>query len=661
MAASTSSGRPTPGLLSWLFDPIVIALAVFFSVGIALLLWQQHYSQQRRIVSLATHAAQRRADAIEAFRTLYTLKVVEPLRMDGIIVTDDYEGKRLTIPLPATLSRELGEAISQQTTGGRTLLYSPYPFLDRIEKGGLKDDFARHAWDHLQEHPGEPFSRLEEVDGRLSLRFAVADLMRESCIECHNTHTESPKTDWKVGDVRGVLEVSVPLEHAMEQSSDELWDMFWLTTGAALLALISLALVIGRLRRSSAQLEWRVEERTSELSQANTELESQAETLRESRLSAEQLRHKAEDAERRLRVIIESVPSGIVLSSADGKIVMVNSETERMFGYDRSELLGKEIRMLVPEDLRDRHVELRNEYIADPQPRRMTAREELSARRKDGSLLPVAIGLSPVEQEDGLFVVAAIADVSEQRKAAEELKHYADELERSNQDLDEFASIVSHDLKEPLRGIKAYAGFLAKDYADKLDAEGRENLDTIARLCGRMDKLIEVLLHFSRVGRAELAFFETDMDELTREVLDELHMLLQEQRIEVRIPQPLPTVTCDAIRVRELLRNLITNAAKYNDKPQKWIEVGFQRDESAGDSDGEGRPIFYVRDNGIGIRDRHLDSVFGMFKRLHGHDKFGGGTGAGLAFVKRIVERHGGKIWVESTPGEGSTFYFTLS
>ncbi|MDV6034799.1 MAG: HAMP domain-containing protein [Phycisphaera sp. RhM] len=235
------------------------------------------------------------------------------------------------------------------------------------------------------------------------------------------------------------------------------------------------------------------------------------------------------------------------------------------------------------------------------------------------------------------------------------------QLERSNQELDDFAYIVSHDLKEPLRGISRYSSFIAEDYAGKLDEAGHEKLETLQRLCLRQENLIDSLLHYSRVGRAELAIAPTDLNDVIEQVLDMMHITLEEQGMEVRIPRHLPTVACDSVRIVEVFRNLITNAVKYNDKAEKWIEIGFQQHgESGGNDLNPTGFVFYVRDNGIGIREKHQESVFRIFKRLHARDKYGGGTGAGLTFVKKIVERHGGKIWLESTYGEGTTFYFTL-
>ncbi len=240
-------------------------------------------------------------------------------------------------------------------------------------------------------------------------------------------------------------------------------------------------------------------------------------------------------------------------------------------------------------------------------------------------------------------------------------------MSQSNQELHDFAYVASHDLKEPLRGIFNYSTFLIEDYSDTLDEDGRSKLQTLQQLSRRLDALIDALLEFSRVGRLEFAIRPTDLNEVLAGILDSLRIPLEERRIEVNIPRPLPTVQCDHVRVGEVFRNLITNAMKYNDKPEKWIEIGYCELPSAANfqppSGGEkNRPLaYYVRDNGIGIPQKHFESVFRIFKRLHGRDRYGGGTGAGLTIVKRIVNRHDGAIWVDSTPGEGSTFYFTLT
>lgn len=239
-------------------------------------------------------------------------------------------------------------------------------------------------------------------------------------------------------------------------------------------------------------------------------------------------------------------------------------------------------------------------------------------------------------------------------RQADELASMNFELQRSNEELDSFAYIASHDLKEPLRGIHNYANFLMEDYAQVLNEDGVAKLQTLVRLTQRMEDLINSLLYFSRLGRAELMRQTVNLHELVQQAIATLTIARPQTDVEFRLPQTLPSVECDRAQVNELFTNLISNAIKYNDKVQKWVEIGYlDQDLTA--------PTFYVRDNGIGIRQEHLDKIFQIFRRLHGRDEFGGGTGAGLTIARKIVERHGGRIWVESTPTQGSTFYFTLS
>ncbi len=244
------------------------------------------------------------------------------------------------------------------------------------------------------------------------------------------------------------------------------------------------------------------------------------------------------------------------------------------------------------------------------------------------------------------------------------------ELERSNIDLDSFAYVASHDLKEPLRGIHNYSSFLMEDYGKILDAAGISKLETLTRLTRRMELLIDSLLHYSRLGRSELANLPIDLNLIVQETVD-LFKINVGDALEVSV-NPLPTILGDRSQMNELLTNLVSNAIKYNNSPIKKIEIGCLEPEAAQQVLREVRrvksnldfqadsQIIYVRDNGIGIDTVHFDDVFHIFKRLHNRDEYGGGTGAGLMIAKKIVERHGGEIWVDSSLGHGSTFYFTV-
>ncbi len=244
-----------------------------------------------------------------------------------------------------------------------------------------------------------------------------------------------------------------------------------------------------------------------------------------------------------------------------------------------------------------------------------------------------------------------IIDIVLQR--SEELLKLNTELERSNVELDSFAYAASHDLKEPLRGIHNYTSLVLREEASNLKPTNQKRMDTVVRLTQRMESLINSLLHYSQVGRMELSLRETDLNEVLSSVLEVLKPRLDEAQVEVRVPQALPSARCDRVRMAEAFTNLITNAIKYNDKDKKWVEIGSVRTS-------EGATAWYVRDNGIGIKPEYHETIFRIFKRLHGRDKYGGGTGTGLTIVKRLIERHNGRIWLESQPGEGTTFFFTL-
>lgn len=247
---------------------------------------------------------------------------------------------------------------------------------------------------------------------------------------------------------------------------------------------------------------------------------------------------------------------------------------------------------------------------------------------------------------------------------AERLADLNVDLIRSNEELDAFACIASHDLKEPLRGIHKYAHQLLEGAAS-LDAENRRRLDSLMRLTLRMDSLLDSLFHFSRVGQTTLSFEETDFNEILAEAIEMVNARRTDGATEIVTPRPLPIAPCDPLRLREIFVNLLSNALKYNDKAGKRIEVGYIAPgvdpAPYGCPSREARHvIYYVRDNGIGIDPKHFGQVFKMFNRLHGRDEFGGGTGAGLTIVKKLVERHRGEVWLESAVGVGTTVYFTL-
>lgn len=402
-------------------------------------------------------------------------------------------------------------------------------------------------------------------------------------------------------------------------------------------------------------------------------------TLRSATLRRECTEAALRRSESRLRAILDASIDPIATIGADGIIRSASRAFGRVFGREAADLVGRNVKLLMPEPVRSQHDAYLERYLKTGTPTVLGRLREVEAERRDGTTFPCEVWINAVEVDEGeepLFC-GVLRDITERKRGEQRLQQYASHLEvanleladssktlhdvnaqlrRSNEDLDAFASVASHDLKEPLRGIHNYARFLIEDYGDRLDAEGASRLETLARLAARLSTMIDALLEFSRLGRAGLEVSRTDLHTVVGEVVESLQVMLQERKAEVRIVGNLPTVLCSGPLVAEVFRNLIENAVKYNDRSDPWVEIGVQEPAISGRS----VPVFTVRDNGIGIRERHFDAVFRLFKRLNGRDQFGQGTGMGLTIVKKIVERHGGEVWIESSVGEGSMFLFTL-
>jgi len=339
--------------------------------------------------------------------------------------------------------------------------------------------------------------------------------------------------------------------------------------------------------------------------------------------SSELTRPPAAPTERLFRMVVESLPTGVVMVDRLGTIVLVNRETERLFGYKREELVGRSVELLVPGGLR--------------------AGRDVSGGHKDGSDISLEIGLNPIEAEEGFFVLASVIDIGPRKQVEAELR-------RSNEELERFAYVASHDLQEPLRTVASYVQLLSKRYRDRLDPDAADFIDFAVGGVRRMQQLIADLLVFSRVGTRGAPLVPTGMQTVFESALASLHAALEESNATVTA-DPLPTVVADAGQLAQLLTNLIGNALKFHGDEPTRVHVSAAR---------TGRLwTVSVQDNGIGIAPEYFERIFVIFQRLHSREEYAG-TGVGLAICKKIVERHGGRMWVESAPGHGARFSFTL-
>lgn len=612
-------------------------LVIACVVGVVTLLSYYRIQQRRLIETAALNQAEQLTQTLALFRTVYTREVVSTAVGLSIPVTHDYDQgdlKGKALPLPATLSMKLGNELTESQEGGQTKLYSAYPF-PYPGREGLKDQFARDAWEALNEQPNNPFYSFEDAAGQPMLRYAIADVMRESCVGCHNSHQDSPKRDWKENDVRGVLEVTLPLDRGTAVASTHLRGMS-LTLILGTVGMLGLiAFILNRLRKIPEELEVAVQERTKEVASSQQEL------------------RRSESA---IRAIVDTAVDSIITIDARGTIQSANSATERLFGYEQKELIGKNVNCLMPPPYAEEHDGYLQAYLETGVPKILgIGGRELSGKHRDGKTFPIDLAVSEVKTDGERRFTGIVRDITERKQAESELRQAKEEAEAANITKSQFLANMSHELRTPMNAIIGYSEMLEEEAEDLGQKDFIPDLRKIHSAGKHLLDLINSILDLSKIeaGRMDVYVEEFDLEPLLQEVATTIRPLVERRAnsLEVHYDERVGTMRSDQTKVRQCLFNLLSNASKFTENGLIQLQVTRET------KDGLGWIIICVKDEGIGMSPEQVEKVFDAFTQAEGSTtrKYGG-TGLGLTITKEFCQMLGGDLSVTSELGKGTIF-----
>jgi PAS domain S-box-containing protein len=648
-ATLEASPRSNRSASNWTFsawDPLwrqrsfVILMVLYIAgiLGMVGLLYQQNVKGRDLYERVALQGADVQMRLIREVRTLYSNEVVDRVRPLDILATHDYATRERAIPLPATLTMLLGRRLTERHAGAHVRLLSDHPF--RRESGRLRqlDAFESAALGELRQFPARIVSRFEDYEGRPSLRVAVADVMQQSCVDCHNQHPDSPKTDWKVGDVRGIVEYIRPLDQEVEAAHTEVQWTFALTLGLCIALSGAGFLGLGELARRL-------------------------------RGSAEELRHSQQTLDK----IIENIPIMLFVKEAEGlKFERINKAGEELLGYKRAQLLGRSDYDLFPREeaeffvAKDREVLAGRKRVDIVEERIATAAGERILHTKKIPILD--------DTGDPVHLLGISEDITERKHVEQELQRAKEAADQANRAKSEFLANMSHEIRTPMNGVIGMAEVLART---SLTPDQRDYLNMIQQSAHALLRLLNDILDFSKIeaGRLELEEVDFSLRDCVGKTGQTLAVRAAEKDLELacRIDPDVPDMLRgDAGRLRQVLMNLAGNAIKFTEHGEVVIEVrrASRREpdvetcedvRSGEETEHDVLLHFSVRDTGIGMSPELQARLFEPFVQADASTtRRYGGTGLGLAISRQLVKLMHGRIWLESRPTEGTTFHFTV-
>ena len=632
-----------PFLIRW---PMESLGGLLMGMGVWVVLYT-YQSSEAMVRQYATESAETHAASVTHFRNFYAQELVPRAMKGGMEITHDYQSRDNTLPLPATLTIDLGHYLSKVDGGTQVRLYSDQPFPWRVAERSL-DDFQKQALAHLQQHPDTPFVREELQNGSRVLRFAQADRMLASCVSCHNHYPGSPKTDWKVGDVRGALEVVLPVAQWQLASTGVLNRTFVVLLVLLFVGLLLIWVSVKRIRTALLTSHRLSGERQIAIRQLSEEISEREQVEQHLRLS-----------ESKLSSIFKSVPEAIVVADAKGNIVQCNDATAVIFDYPMQDLMGQKLTLLMVEHDRNQHDQYMDNYLRTGKKGLMNQPRVLKGRRRDGSVFPVRLTISETRLDAGHFFVGVMQDYSAIQSAQDLLVEAKVKAEQANRMRGEFLANMSHEIRTPMNGIVG----MTELALDTTSPELQKEYLTLARdSANHLLQIINEILDFSKIEAKalELELLEVSPAQLIRHTARSLEQLASAKGIELRVEtaHDVPDLLwMDPVRMRQVLTNLIGNAIKFTSHGSVTVKTELMTVVDA-------KTLLLrisIIDTGMGFEPERTEALFSPFTQADGSvTRSFGGTGLGLAITRSLLQLMGGFIQAEGRPGQGATFVATL-
>jgi PAS domain S-box-containing protein len=632
-------------LLRWPMEWLATVLVV---MGLWVVLYT-YQSSEEVVRQYATESAQTHAASVTQFRNFYTQELVPRALKGGLSVSHDYKARDNALPLPATLTIDLGHYLSKVDGGTQVRLYSDAPFPWRVQERSL-DDFQKQALQHLKENPDKPFVREELHNGARVLRYAQADRMLAACVACHNSYPSSPRNDWKVGDVRGALEVVLPVSQWQVASTGVLNRTFVVLLVLLFLGFLLIWYSLKRIRSALVTSRQLSSERQAAIRQLSDEIADRKSVEGHLRLS-----------ESKLQSIFKSVPEAIVVFDSTGRVVQCNEATLGMFDLRiEEEVIGKTFGLLVEGDSLEISRLVPDADMSVPAVSRLIGQPQIvQGRHGDGSVFPVRMTISETHMDDEHFYVAVMQDFTAVQRAQDLLVEAKDKAEQANRMRGEFLANMSHEIRTPMNGI---VGMTELALETDSTTQQKEYLALARESANHLLQIINEILDFSKIEAKalELELLEVCPTQLIRHTVRSLEQLARAKGLSLQLvsaPDLPEWVLMDPVRVRQVLTNLIGNAIKFTEKGSVTVKTDVLRELDAQ------TVLLRIRiiDTGIGFEPERTEALFSPFTQADGSvTRAFGGTGLGLAITRSLLLLMGGNITAEGRPGQGATFEATL-